>query len=149
MVRYATLSWGGGKYAQLIKVPTEFLTMSVVAYSCTCDFYRVVTWLLTAIHKEDKHYTGQSKSDLGEDVIETIKQRGDLYIGGGYTDYRFRHCSKEEAEKIDFVKELFLSNKLNYSQVYELSTCIDFFQNEFQTLDSKVLSIVRLTWSLK
>lgn len=47
------------------------------------------------------------------------------------------------AEKIDFVKELFLSNKLNYSQIYELSTCIDFFQNEFQTLDSKVLSIIQ------
>ena len=46
-------------------------------------------------------------------------------------------------EKIDFVKDLFLSNKLNYEQVYELSTCIDFFQTEFQNLDSKVLSIIQ------
>ncbi|MBQ8300096.1 MAG: TraM recognition domain-containing protein [Clostridia bacterium] len=41
------------------------------------------------------------------------------------------------------MKDLFLSNKLNYSQVYELSTCLDFFQSEFQTLDSKVLSIIQ------
>lgn len=46
-------------------------------------------------------------------------------------------------EKIDIAKDLFLSKKLNYSQVYELSTCIDFFQNEYQTLDSKVLSIIQ------
>ena len=46
-------------------------------------------------------------------------------------------------EKIEFVKELFLSNKLNYTQVYEFSTCIDFFQSEFQNLDSKVLSIIQ------
>ena len=98
-IRFADCSYGG-KYAQVIRVPTEILTLAVVGYSCTCDFYRVVTWLLTAIHKEDKHYTGRSRSELGEDIIETIKQRGDLYIGGGYTDYRFRHCSKEEAEEI-------------------------------------------------
>ena len=99
MVRYATL-WGDGKYAQLVRVPTEFLTMSVVAYSCTCDFYRVVTWLLTAIHANDKGYTGQSSAQASDEIIESIRQRGDMYIGGGFTDYRFGHCSKEEAEEI-------------------------------------------------
>ncbi len=47
------------------------------------------------------------------------------------------------AEKITFVKDLFLSSKLNYTQVYEFSTCIEFFQNEFSQLDSKVLSIIQ------
>ena len=46
-------------------------------------------------------------------------------------------------EKIEFVKNLFLQNMLNYNQTYDFSTCIDFFQNEFQTLDSKVLSIIQ------
>ena len=100
MVRYATLSWDGGKYAQLIKVPTEFLTMSVVAYSCTCDFYRVVTWLLTAIQAKDKDYTGNSSAEASDEIIKAIEKRGDLYIGGGFTEGRFGHCSKEEAEEI-------------------------------------------------
>lgn len=99
MVRYARLNFGGN-YAQLIKVPTEFLTMSVVAYSCTCDFYRVVTWLLTAIQAKDKDYTGESNAQASREIIDTIRQRGDLYIGGGYTDSRFQRCSKEEAEKL-------------------------------------------------
>lgn len=46
-------------------------------------------------------------------------------------------------EKIEFVKDLFLQNKLTYNQTYDFSTCIDFFQSEFQTLDSKVLSIIQ------
>lgn len=46
-------------------------------------------------------------------------------------------------EKIESVKDLFLQNKLTYNQTYDFSTCIDFFQNEFQTLDSKVLSIIQ------
>ena len=46
-------------------------------------------------------------------------------------------------EKINFVKDLFLSNKLDYNQVYEFKTCIEFFQSEFQNLDSKVLSIIQ------
>lgn len=57
--------------------------------------------------------------------------------------HKLIYNKKYLSEKIEFVKNLFLSNKLNYSQVYELSTCLDFFQSEFQTLDSKVLSIIQ------
>lgn len=57
--------------------------------------------------------------------------------------HKLIYNKKYLSEKIEFVKDLFLSNKLNYSQVYELSTCLDFFQSEFQTLDSKVLSIIQ------
>lgn len=46
-------------------------------------------------------------------------------------------------QKIIVAKELFLSNKLSNEQVYELSTCLDFFLSEFKDLDSKVLSIIQ------
>lgn len=46
-------------------------------------------------------------------------------------------------EKIEYVKDLFESQKLNYVQTYDFRTCIDFFQTEFISLDSKVLSIIQ------
>ena len=46
-------------------------------------------------------------------------------------------------EKIEYVKDLFVSQKLDYRQIYDFRTCIDFFQSEFISLDSKVLSIIQ------
>ena len=46
-------------------------------------------------------------------------------------------------EKINFIKQRFLSNELSQSETYDFKTCLDFFQNEYQTLDSKVLSIIQ------
>ena len=46
-------------------------------------------------------------------------------------------------EKIEYIKDLFISQKLNYTQVYEFKTCIEFFQSEYQGLDQKVLSIIQ------
>ena len=51
--------------------------------------------------------------------------------------------SKYLEEKISIVKNLFLSNSLNYSQVYDFKTCLDFFTSEFKSLDSRVLSIIQ------
>ena len=46
-------------------------------------------------------------------------------------------------EKFLIAKNLFLSGKFSNSQVYDFSSCIDFFQNEYMSLDSKVLSIIK------
>lgn len=46
-------------------------------------------------------------------------------------------------QKIDLTRKMFLSNALSKEQVYELSTCLDFFFSEFKNLDSRVLSIVQ------
>ncbi len=46
-------------------------------------------------------------------------------------------------QKINFIKDLFLKNQLTTAQVYDLKTCLEFFQTEYKTLDSKVLSIIR------
>lgn len=46
-------------------------------------------------------------------------------------------------KKISTVKDLFISNNLNSYQIYDFNTCLDFFQNEFKNLDSKILSIIQ------
>lgn len=46
-------------------------------------------------------------------------------------------------EKIDYIKNMFLSNKLSKNEIYDFKTCIDFFQSEYQNLDTKVLSIIQ------
>ena len=46
-------------------------------------------------------------------------------------------------QKISLAKNLFLSNSLSKEQIYEFSTCLDFFFSEFKMLDSRVLSIIQ------
>ena len=44
--------------------------------------------------------------------------------------------------KLKIIKELFISNKLNANQIYELNTSLDFFQKEFFNLDSRTKGIL-------
>lgn len=46
-------------------------------------------------------------------------------------------------EKFLIAKDLFLKGSLSNSQIYDLSSCLDFFQNEYNELDPKVLSIIK------
>ena len=46
-------------------------------------------------------------------------------------------------EKIEKLKELFISGNLNLNQVYDLNTSLDFFQNEFDKLDERTSSILK------
>lgn len=46
-------------------------------------------------------------------------------------------------EKFSIVKNLFLNGNLSDSEVFDFSTCLDFFKNEYKNLDSKVLSIIQ------
>lgn len=46
-------------------------------------------------------------------------------------------------EKISFVKDLFLSNKLSETKIFDFTTCLDFFKTEYKNLDSKILSIIQ------
>lgn len=45
-------------------------------------------------------------------------------------------------EKIEYLRNLFISGKLNYEQIYELNTSLDFFQKEFETLDERTRAIL-------
>lgn len=45
-------------------------------------------------------------------------------------------------EKIEKLKELFISCKLTNAQIYELNECLNFFQKEFDNLDSRTKGIL-------
>ena len=45
-------------------------------------------------------------------------------------------------DKINILKDLFTSSKLNIKQIYELNECLDFFQKEFENLDSRTKGIL-------
>ena len=45
-------------------------------------------------------------------------------------------------DKIKILKDLFIASKLNTKQVYELNECLNFFQKEFENLDSRTKGIL-------
>lgn len=45
-------------------------------------------------------------------------------------------------DKIDVLRALFISSKLNNKQIYELNECLNFFQKEFEALDSRTKGIL-------
>ncbi len=45
-------------------------------------------------------------------------------------------------EKIPFLRQLFINGKLKKQEIYELNTCLDFFQKEFETLDQRTKGIL-------
>ena len=47
------------------------------------------------------------------------------------------------SEKLSITKKLFQDGKLSDSDVYNLLTCIDFFEKEFFSLDSRTISILK------
>lgn len=102
---------------------------------------RTILSLFSNEHTSDTYWLDKVELFLIE-CIKLCRIYNDGYVT--FTElHKLIYNQKYLAEKIDFAKDLFLSNSLNYEQVYDLSTCIDFFQSEFQSLDSKVLSIIQ------
>lgn len=103
VVHYIDCS-NGDSFCQRVKLSTEYLTVSQLAFAGRCEFFRVVTWLLTAIQKKDYRYTGSGKSEPSRSVVEELKKDG-LFIPSGYTDGRFNGCSKEQA--LEYIVEIY------------------------------------------
>ena len=45
-------------------------------------------------------------------------------------------------EKISILRDLFITSKLNTKQIYDLNECLEFFQKEFESLDSRTKGIL-------
>lgn len=45
-------------------------------------------------------------------------------------------------EKIQILRNLFINSKFSKSQIYELNACLDFFEKEFFSLDSRTKNIL-------
>ena len=94
----------GGYYAQTVKLSMDYLVTSQIAFGGTCEFFRIVTWLLTAIQDNWKGYCGEGRSQPSSEVIKALKKEG-LYIPSGYTDGRFNSCNQKQA--IEYVSEIY------------------------------------------
>ena len=46
-------------------------------------------------------------------------------------------------EKIQIIKNMFINNKLNKKQIYDLNSALDFFQKEYERLDQRTVSILK------
>lgn len=46
-------------------------------------------------------------------------------------------------EKINILKDLFINKKLSNKQIYELNSALEFFQKEYEKLDSRTLGILK------
>jgi hypothetical protein len=91
-------------YAQNVRLPLENIDISQIAFLGTCEYFRTITWLLTAIQSNCTWYTGDGKSMPSDRIVEKLKKEG-LFIPSGYTDERFEDCSQEDA--IRYITEIY------------------------------------------
>lgn len=83
--------------------------------------------------------------DKAEQIIAECIKFCRLY-NNGYVTFLELHklitSTKYFQEKLLILKELFASYKLDSNQIYDLNACLDFFEKDFQALDSRTKSIL-------
>lgn len=83
--------------------------------------------------------------DKAEQIISEAIKLCRLY-NNGYVTFLELHklitIPNYYKEKINIIRNLFTSSKLNLQQVYELNASLDFFQKEFENLDSRTKGIL-------
>ena len=84
--------------------------------------------------------------DKAEQVLQEAIKLCRLY-NNGYVTFVELHklitVPEYYKEKVVKLRELFISSKLTNQEIYELSTSLDFFQKEFESLDQRTLSILK------
>ena len=84
--------------------------------------------------------------DKAEQIICECIKFCRLY-NNGYVNFEELHklimSPKYYQEKVGVLRELFVSSKLTYEQVYDLNTCLDFFQKEIENLDQRTSAILK------
>ena len=84
--------------------------------------------------------------DKAEQVITEAIKLCRIYNKGYVTFNEIHKIITEEnyyKEKIEIVKDLFINNKLNQKQIYDLNSALDFFQKEYERLDQRTLAILK------
>lgn len=98
IIHYITCN-SGEICAQKTKLNTDLLSIAHLAFAGTCEFFRVVSWLLTAIQIGEKSYCGEGMSKPSDRVLKSFP-KDVFYIPAGYTDDRFNTCDIKDAENI-------------------------------------------------
>ncbi len=102
---------------------------------------RTILTLFSNQNTTDTYWLDKVESFLTES-IKLCRLYNDGYVT--FTElHKLIHDRSYLNQKLDHVKKDFLSDKFSSTQVYELSTALDFFTQEYVHLDSKVLSIIQ------
>ena len=84
--------------------------------------------------------------DKAEQVLTESIKLCRLY-NNGYVTFTELHKLITEPDyyknKINVLRNLFSQAKFSYSQIYDLNTALEFFEKEFNSLDSRTLSILK------
>lgn len=83
--------------------------------------------------------------DKAEEVLSECIKLCRLYNHGYVTFVELHKLITQPnyyREKIKGLKDLFISSKFNYNQIYELNASLDFFEKEFQNLDDRTKGII-------
>lgn len=84
--------------------------------------------------------------DKAEQVLTECIKLCRLYNDGYVTFIELHKLITEPnyyKSKIEILKKLFYESKLSHKQIYELNTALEFFEKEFNSLDSRTLSILK------
>lgn len=84
--------------------------------------------------------------DKAEQVLAECIKLCRLYNNGYVTFIELHKLITEPnyyKSKIEILKKLFYESKLSHKQIYELNTALEFFEKEFNSLDSRTLSILK------
>lgn len=83
--------------------------------------------------------------DKAEEILTEFIKYCRLY-NNGYVTFLELHKLVSEPdyykEKLKILRDLFIYNKLSSSEIYELNSCLNFIQNDFENLDSRTKSIL-------
>ena len=83
--------------------------------------------------------------DKAEEILSEFIKFCRLY-NNGYVTFSELHnlvsMPNYYKEKLKILKNLFINNKLSNSEIYELNSCLNFIQNDFENLDSRTKSIL-------
>ena len=84
--------------------------------------------------------------DKAEQVIAECIKLCRLYNDGYVTFIELHKLITEPnyyKSKIEILKKLFYESKFSHKQIYELNTALEFFEKEFNSLDSRTLAILK------
>lgn len=84
--------------------------------------------------------------DKAEDVLSEAIKLCRLYNSGYVTFLELHKLITQEnyyIEKVDYIRSNFTNNKLSKLELYDLLSCLNFFNKEFFSLDSRTLNILK------
>lgn len=84
--------------------------------------------------------------DKAEQVLAECIKLCRLYNNGYVTFIELHKLIVEPnyyKSKLEILKKLFYESKLSHKQIYELNTALEFFEKDFNSLDSRTLSILK------